>query len=179
LWAERGVRRNHPRSPGSITCWAWSGPTWFTLTFHVGGSHFHLNPPANLGLYPCDGPNHRSLRPRVVHCLADFLGEPQIKIRIGNFRDEYTFILVLRAASLNLPASWQRREISSMAPAPFGCRRYSDLTFRGFDCTLFTEIQVVCSPRILVTSVNHNLCFREEVPVSHVPQQTNTPSIHQ
>ena len=40
-------------------------------------------------------------------------------------RDEYTFILVLRAASL--PASWQRREISTMALAPFGRQRYSDL----------------------------------------------------
>jgi len=24
---------------------------------------------------PCDGPNHRSLRPRVIPCLADFVGE--------------------------------------------------------------------------------------------------------
>ena len=94
----------------------------------VGGSHFHPKKPPEIlrKVHLCDGPSYRSLRFRIFSCLADFFGEfLRINTRIWTSCDESTFILVLRAVSFL--ASWQRREILSMALAPFGCRWNSDL----------------------------------------------------
>lgn len=132
-----GVRRNHlrllatspVRSPSGRDQGA-RGLSWSlrpsTSTKRSSGAPIFAQKPIEIPRNPqCDGPGHRSLRSRVFLCLADLFGKfLQIKIRIWTSRDEYTFILVLRAASL--PASWQRREILTMALAPFGCQRYSD-----------------------------------------------------
>jgi len=65
----------HPRSP--TPSWAGSGFTciaFAVLPFHVG-KHSSGAPIFTPETYPCDGPNHRSLRSRVVPCLADFFGK--------------------------------------------------------------------------------------------------------
>ena len=162
-----GVKRNHPR-------------LFRVLPFdhrRMGGIRVHVVRPHCFALprrqtfvgltSPPESPQktpeisiHAMEQTTVLYAFVSFLvlviSSVSFEVRIWTFRDESTFILVLRAVSF--AASRQRREVSSLALAPSGCQWFSDLglsTAISIACCLLTlklyAALVFWSPQSIVT----------------------------
>lgn len=100
----------HPRSPTP----SWAGSGFTCIAFAV--SPFHVGKRSSGAPIFTQKPTHAMDQTTVLYALVSFLVLLISSVSFFNqnsgwdFRDEYTFILVLRAASFL--ASWQRRETS-------------------------------------------------------------------